>query len=83
MNMPTIPAEPRVGTFSVPPNATWPMVAYKFMSELPSLAAILGGIAIALFLIARIPSAYVGGLVAGLTPAIAQYLYRGRPPGHE
>jgi hypothetical protein len=53
---------------SVPPGVTWPMVAYRFVKELPTLIFVLGASVVCFMFVWRSPAQF-GDAILGLVGA--------------
>lgn len=62
-----------------PPDTTWPMVAYAFVRELPSLAMIGAGGVVAVVLLYHSPSSAYESIAAAVIPAVIAALSRSQP----
>lgn len=75
MNVP-----PHTGLPSLPPRGiTWPMVAYALVKELPYTTATVGGTALALVLVYRVPEHALHAIGAAVLPVVISALGRSRP----
>lgn len=68
---------------STPPNTTWPMVAYAFVKEMPSLAAVISGVVFGIVLISRSSQSSLEALGAVILPGIVDALRRSKPSGKD
>jgi hypothetical protein len=83
VNPDEFPRPGRIPIMSVPVNATWEMVAYAFVKELPALVGILSGAVFGVILISRSPQSSLEALGSVVLPGIVGALARSKPAGKD